>query len=541
MPQNRNTVRASISLTDAQAHRLQSDPKMKVLMYCGISSGTQMYIPVDVAFPNQLEVKVNGDDVKWNFKGLKNKPGSTKPADLTDKIRRKAGYPNQLSVTYALTQKRFAFNICLAKHISADELTQRIKEGRHGGGIISKQRVLDEMKSAADDELGVTSVRMSLKDPISTLRITLPVRSTVCKHIQCFDGSMFLQLQDQAPQWSCPVCNKNVNYEQLCIDKYFEEILLKTPKSIEKVDLEADGQWHFIKETDDSQQNGSSSKAGRASYDDDFDDDDDLVDVTESQTKPQPKNGIVLPTRPTAAVPSPIPNSGVSLNTPPLSSRGPSAAPSASSAQQSNKRAASSVIDLTLSDDDEPPRPAKRSATTSTHPTTSSTYSTPNSLPDPRYSSYSSGLGRGTDSYRPSSNTSRPPSIGSNGLSGNHYANHAFGGSNLGRSTASPVQPGHVGTSWGNAGNGQQQQQQYSQQQPNWRTSSGAGGGASTSFPPISLRQSSGSASHQGSASPAQQPSNLSLPPMRDRPSSGYSNNGWRSNSYGGYSHSPPS
>ncbi|CAK3936734.1 E3 SUMO- ligase pli1 [Lecanosticta acicola] len=532
MPQNRNTIRTNISLSPEQVACLSSDPSMKLLMYCGANAGNAAYTPIDVAFPSQIEVKINGDDVKWNFKGLKNKPGSTKPADITDKVRRKPGYPNQVSVTYALTQKRFAFTINLVKHMTADTLAQRIKEGRHGGGIISKQRVLDEMKSKADDEIGVTSVRMSLKDPISTLRITLPVRSTICTHQQCFDGAMFLQLQDQAPQWSCPLCSKSVNYEQLCIDKYFEEILQKTPLSIEKVDLEPDGQWHFIKETDESQPNGGTSKAGRAHYDDDFDDGDDLVDVTDSQAKSQPKNSLSGLARPTPSILSPMPSTGVAMNTPPLSSRGPSAAPSASSAQQSNKRPASSVIDLTLSDDDEPPRPAKRN-TTSTHPNT--TYSTPNSLPDPRYPSYPSGQGRVADSFR-AGNSSRPPSLGPSNGAGNYYPSNGLGGSSLARGTASPVQPREQpGSPWGIGGG-----RSSTDGQPSWRTAAGASTGPSSTFGSFPMRPSTTSATHPGSsASPAQQ-NTRPLPPMRDHPPAGPYGHGWRSNSYSGYSHSPP-
>ena len=85
------------------------------------------YNPVEVSFPNQIEVRVNNDDVKSNYKGLKNKPGSTKPADLTDKVRKQPGYSNQINVTYALTTKKYAFVVFLVKYSNPDILTQRIR------------------------------------------------------------------------------------------------------------------------------------------------------------------------------------------------------------------------------------------------------------------------------------------------------------------------------------------------------------------------------------------------------------------------------
>jgi E3 SUMO-protein ligase PIAS1 len=61
---------------------------------------------LDIIFPSQFEVRINGDEVKANYKGLKNKPGSTRPADITDLVRKSpANYRNNLVITYALTQK----------------------------------------------------------------------------------------------------------------------------------------------------------------------------------------------------------------------------------------------------------------------------------------------------------------------------------------------------------------------------------------------------------------------------------------------------
>ena len=60
---------------------------------------------------------------------------------------------------------------------------------------------------------------MSLKDPVSTLRINVPCKSSHCTHNQCFDAESFLQLQEQAPTWICPVCNKSVDYKHLVVDE----------------------------------------------------------------------------------------------------------------------------------------------------------------------------------------------------------------------------------------------------------------------------------------------------------------------------------
>jgi E3 SUMO-protein ligase PIAS1 len=194
------------------------------------------------------------------------------------------------------------------------------------------------MKKANDPDIEVGSSVMSLKDPISTLRIVTPCRSTVCTHNQCFDAESFLQLQEQAPTWTCPICSKTISYEALAIDQYVEEILSKA-RNADQVTIQPNGEWSTEKDVK-PRQNGHHD-----------DSDDDLIEIPDYRVQAIKTEAALTPT---------------SLSTPPLHSRETSTAPR--SAQKRN----SEVVDLTLSDDDEPVRPTKKVA-----------YTTPNSLPDP--------------------------------------------------------------------------------------------------------------------------------------------------------------
>jgi PINIT domain len=64
----------------------------------------------DIAFPHQVELKCNDQEVKGNLRGLKNKQGSTRPADITSYLRKKVqNYPNVIEMVYALTTKVIPF------------------------------------------------------------------------------------------------------------------------------------------------------------------------------------------------------------------------------------------------------------------------------------------------------------------------------------------------------------------------------------------------------------------------------------------------
>ncbi|KAJ9643065.1 E3 SUMO-protein ligase pli1 [Coniosporium tulheliwenetii] len=353
-PNHRNSAQRNLTLPADVVDRLRSDESLRIMLYSAQDPILGPYAKADVAFPTQLEVKINGDEVKANFKGLKNKPGSTRPVDITDSVRRITDYKNVLYVTYALTSKvnqKYVFVIYLVKRHSVEELVERIRRG----SVIAKQTVLNEMRSKANDpDIVAVSTVMSLKDPLVMSRISLPCRSSVCTHNQCFDATAFLQLQEQAPTWTCPICNKTVSFEGLAVDQYVQEILQQTSRSTDQVTIEPDGKWSTgAPPTGPATSNGA--------HKNDPDSDDDIVEVSDYRI-----NNIKAEAT----------NTPISLaRTPPMSSREPSMVNSAAPHSGTGSKRTHDVVDLTLSDDDEddePVRPNKRVA-----------YSTPNSNPDP--------------------------------------------------------------------------------------------------------------------------------------------------------------
>lgn len=103
MNQHRNVVSMKVRVSDYPIlQQCLTDKSMRVMVFCaGDKHGVQ-----DIAFPHQSEIKVNGGEVKANLRGLKNKPGSTRPVDITDDLRLKVNtYENKVELLYALTTK----------------------------------------------------------------------------------------------------------------------------------------------------------------------------------------------------------------------------------------------------------------------------------------------------------------------------------------------------------------------------------------------------------------------------------------------------
>ncbi|KAJ6441669.1 SUMO ligase SizA [Purpureocillium lavendulum] len=343
MSQHRNTVTIPIRLTDHEVLRQcigstgAKNTPFRVMVFCaGDPNGLQ-----DVSFPHQSELKVNKVDVKANLRGLKNKPGSTRPVDITKDLHLRSSYINTVEFTYALTQKKYYLAVYFCKTTSVDELVNVVATRRR----IPKASVIAELtKKALDPDVVATSQVLSLKCPLSYMRLETPCRGLSCTHIQCFDATSYLQLQEQGPQWLCPICNKSAPFDLLAVDEYAKDILERTPKSLDTVTIEPNGQWT----TKSSQEDRSGGVNGAAL------DDDDLVEISEVSVVGRrfetPKN----------ATPR--------VSTPASSGRDSSVNGPRGIASTSAKRPAPTVIDLTADSDDEDDepiqRPHKRQATT---------------------------------------------------------------------------------------------------------------------------------------------------------------------------------
>ncbi|KKY38663.1 putative miz zinc finger protein [Diaporthe ampelina] len=322
--------------------RCVTEKDMRVLVFCaGGNTG-----PQDIAFPHQSELKVNGGDVKANLRGLKNKPGSTRPVDITDLLRLKIpNYANNIEFTYALTQKagdkasqsnsqRFYLVVNVCKTTPVDTLVRTIS-----GRRISKASVLHELtREAHDTEIEMSSQVLSLKCPLSYMRLVTPCRATTCTHVQCFDATSYLQLQQQGPQWLCPVCSKSAPYERLAIDEYVRDILDRTSRSVEQVDIEPNGRWKAHGSVEEVAEPEPEHEALAI-------DDDDLV-ISEISYVGNRGTNTPNTLAPTTSTPTPVT----------AASREGSSMPRSGG----NKRAHAEVIDLTLSEDEEPPEPPRK-------------------------------------------------------------------------------------------------------------------------------------------------------------------------------------
>ncbi|KAG0331120.1 SUMO ligase siz1 [Podila humilis] len=221
-------------------HISQGDPEYQLMVFCGwVDSPPQQ--PILMEFPAVCEIKVNGRVLEANLRGMKNKPGTVSPANITRLCRLESADFNKVEFIYANSTKRYYASTHLVKRFSVQSIVAEIENGK----FLSKEKMLQMIEDRnKDDDIMATSSTLSLKCPLGFQRINIPCRSSYCHHLQCFDAYTFFELNEQTPTWTCPVCSRIMHsWEEIVVDGYFKDILNSTPKSLESVTVQADGSW----------------------------------------------------------------------------------------------------------------------------------------------------------------------------------------------------------------------------------------------------------------------------------------------------------
>ncbi|KZV77753.1 hypothetical protein PENSPDRAFT_740919 [Peniophora sp. CONT] len=260
--QDRRQQTLNFTLTSDHIAKLRSTTETwQLRLYCTSSSfygtGAAAYrfnnAPCPIEFPPTCEIRVNNTQLSASTKGLKKKPGTAPPPNLGKTVNLNAGASNRVELIYVNSQqnnnqtptppKKYFMTVLLVQYTDTDQLVERLKKGKYvSGDRIRDQRRLQQ--SSDDDDIVAGPSKISLKCPLSYVRIATPARSATCVHPSCFDAMSWFSVNEQTTTWNCPICEKLINQEDLIVDGYFDEILKATHEDTEDVMVEADGEWH---------------------------------------------------------------------------------------------------------------------------------------------------------------------------------------------------------------------------------------------------------------------------------------------------------
>uniref|UniRef100_A0A3Q3BBI6 Protein inhibitor of activated STAT, 1b n=1 Tax=Kryptolebias marmoratus TaxID=37003 RepID=A0A3Q3BBI6_KRYMA len=208
--------------------------------------------PQEDHFPPNLCVKVNGKPCNLpgylppTKNGVEPKRPS-RPINITSLVRLSTTVPNTIVVSWTSEIGRsFSMAVYLVRQQSSAVLLQRLRAKGIRNPDHSRALIKEKLTADPESEIATTSLRVSLLCPLGKMRLTIPCRSITCSHLQCFDATLYIQMNEKKPTWVCPVCDKKAPYEHLIIDGLFMEIL-NSCSDCDEIQFKEDGSWAPMK------------------------------------------------------------------------------------------------------------------------------------------------------------------------------------------------------------------------------------------------------------------------------------------------------
>lgn len=303
----RNVCNVPVNLNGEEIEALKQSRTARIYLFCALSS-TPDPNSADIQFP-PIEIYVDGVNTKQYVKGLKGKVGTCRPADLTGTIK-DINRQFTINIVYSDAAEPYIVYLYIVDARSPQQIIDNVVNGDNFiPSNVTKREIQREYELNQDDDIVMATSSISLRCPLTYARMTYPVKSTQCAHIQCFDGLSFLTMQERIPSWICPVCSSKIDQLLLALSQYMKEILNSTSEDVDTVILNPDGSWQVAEGTGDSNNTDekpsvpdpvfTSSSAEKSHAADDMveiisldsDSEDDQPNVTINATPPEAQNG----------------------------------------------------------------------------------------------------------------------------------------------------------------------------------------------------------------------------------------------------------
>ncbi|CAG9808109.1 unnamed protein product [Chironomus riparius] len=171
---------------------------------------------------------------------------SSKPLNITPFVKISPVSSNIIEVRWHKEpQKNFAVTCYLVRKLTSENLLQRLKLQAEN---LTRGMIEEKLSKEVDSEIATTMLRVSLFCPLGKNRMKIPCRASTCKHLQCFDALLYLQMNECKQSWICPVCDKEALFENLSIDGYFLNVIKSLSINDNEIQLHKDGSWSKLEE-----------------------------------------------------------------------------------------------------------------------------------------------------------------------------------------------------------------------------------------------------------------------------------------------------
>ncbi|KAG5422055.1 SIZ1 [Candida metapsilosis] len=223
----------------------REDPNMRIYLVCGrkMEEGSASN-DVEIEYPIPHNLYVNGQRVNKTYEGIRHKPGTAKPVDVTDLL---LGPPklNKIRMIYEDDTYTYYVYLYFVKIISLETVIKDIMKQPKIRKEDTTERIKKISIKSSSNGIETGNALLSLKDPYTFTRIKIPIKTIECEHLECFDLNYFMTQQQENPTWECPYCGASFEVSDLAICEYFEDILKKVDSDVDYVSIMKNGEWRL--------------------------------------------------------------------------------------------------------------------------------------------------------------------------------------------------------------------------------------------------------------------------------------------------------
>ncbi|KAH7973194.1 E3 SUMO-protein ligase PIAS2 [Rhipicephalus sanguineus] len=236
-------------IRSSQTGKAESSPAGNVqvhLRFCLLDVNGEQ----DDSYPSDLAVKVNDrfftlpEPITSKVSG-----GATErvqlPINIISSCFVSPAVVNELRVTWRPVRgHEFAVGLFLVKRRTVATIVSGLQREKTQRAALTTAMVKKKVKRrASSDEVAVTKLHVSLTCPLSRTRMKVPCRARSCNHLECFDASSYLKVNERRPSWICPVCGKRADLSSLVIDQLFVDVIANVPGDCNGIVFHEDGSW----------------------------------------------------------------------------------------------------------------------------------------------------------------------------------------------------------------------------------------------------------------------------------------------------------
>ncbi|XP_037947412.1 E3 SUMO-protein ligase PIAS2 isoform X2 [Teleopsis dalmanni] len=207
--------------------------------------------PQEDCFPPNVSVKVNNKVCQLPNVIPTNRPNvepkrPPRPVNITPNVKLSPMVTNTITIQWCPDYTRgYCIAVYIVRKLSSVQLLNRMKTKGVKPADYTRALIKEKLTEDADCEIATTMLKVSLICPLGKMKMSIPCRASTCSHLQCFDASLYLQMNERKPTWNCPVCDKPAIFDSLVIDGYFQEVLASSLLQSEdtEIQLHKDGSW----------------------------------------------------------------------------------------------------------------------------------------------------------------------------------------------------------------------------------------------------------------------------------------------------------